>query len=147
MPIEVTPAVTEPASNGPVLPPAPPTAFTSRVVTNLNPSVAAPLAESKLPAWSDLPMEQRQLHVRAQRFARVAVAEMQLARPEACRAGREQGDFYLFLKREIDKVRENYRKQFMTVPSMVDYLHLELIQTAAQGNEQKLGADYPGRLL
>jgi hypothetical protein len=103
-------------------------------------------AARKLPAWTDLPSDQRQLHIRAQRFARVAVAELQLARPEACRAGREQSDLYLFLKREIDKARENYRKQFMTVPYMVDYLHLELIQTAAQGDERKLGADYPGRL-
>lgn len=111
------------------------------------PEQRAPATQAKLPAWADLPVDQRQLHIRAQRFARVTVAELQLARPEACRAGREQGDLYLFLKREIDKARENYRKQFMTVPSMVDYLHLELIQTAAHGDEQKLGADYPGRLL
>jgi hypothetical protein len=101
---------------------------------------------AKPAAWGDLPHDQRQVHIRAQRFARVAVAELQLARPEACRAGREQGDLYLFLKREIDKARENYRRQFMTVPSMVDYLHLELIQNAAAGDEHKLGADYPGRL-
>jgi hypothetical protein len=103
--------------------------------------------EPKLPAaWSELASDQRQLHIRAQRFARVTLAEIQLARPEACRAGRDQGDLYLFLKREIDRARENYRKQFMTVPSMVDYLHLELIQNAAEGDEQKLGADYPGSL-
>lgn len=100
-----------------------------------------------LPPWGDLPMEQRQLHIRAQRFARVMVAELQMARPDACRAGREQNDLYLFLKREIDKARENYRRQYMTVPSMVDYFHLELVQTAAEGDENKLGADYPGRLL
>jgi hypothetical protein len=105
-----------------------------------------PPVETKMPAWTDLPLEQRQLHIRAQRFARVAVAEMQLAQPEACRAGREQSDLYLFLKREIDKARENYRTQFMTVPTMVDYLHLELVQNAAQGDESKLGVDYPGRL-
>ena len=108
---------------------------------------ALPAEESRLPAWSDLPTEQRQLHIRAQRFARVTVAEIQISRQEACRAGREQSDLYLFLKREIDKARENYRKQFMTVPSMVDYLHLELIQNAAHGDEHKLGVDYPGRLL
>ena len=113
---------------------------------NSTAEISKPAAEAKLPAWGELPSDQRQLHIRAQRFARVAIAEIQLARPEACRAGREQGDLYLFLKREIDKARENYRKQFMTVPSMVDYLHLELIQTAAEGDEQKLGVDYPGRL-
>jgi hypothetical protein len=118
-------------------------------VVNLpQPALAPPpeKAETKPAAWTDLPQDQRQLHIRAQRFARVALAEIQLARPEACRAGREQGDLYLFLKREIDKARESYRKQFMTVPSMVDYLHLELIQNAADGDEQKLGVDYPGRL-
>jgi len=100
-----------------------------------------------LPGWAQLSGQQRELHIRAQRFSRVAVAEMQLSRPEACRAGREQANLYVFLNKEIDKAREAYRKQFMTTPSMVDYLHLELVRTAAEGDERKLGADYPGRLL
>ena len=100
-----------------------------------------------LPAWADLSEEQRNLHRRAQRFARVTVAEMQLARPEACQAGREQSNLYLFLKSEIDKARDAYRKQFMVISFMVDYLHLELIQTAAEGNESKLGVEYPGQLV
>jgi hypothetical protein len=87
------------------------------------------------------------LHVRAQRFARVKVAEMQLSRPDACRAGRQQSNLYVFLRREIDQARDTYRKQFMTIPSMVDYLHLELVRTAAGGDGQKLGADYPGQLV
>lgn len=99
-----------------------------------------------LPSWAALGEEQRALHVRAQRFSRVSVAQMQLSRPEACRAGREQGNLYVFLKKEIDKARETYRKQFMTIPSMVDYLHLELVHTAAAGDEETLGADYPGAL-
>ncbi|MBV8812598.1 MAG: hypothetical protein JO033_28325 [Acidobacteriaceae bacterium] len=100
-----------------------------------------------LPAWADLSEDQRALHIKAQRFSRVAVAEMQLHRPEVCRAGREQNNLYLFLKTEIEKARATYRKQFITIPSMVDYLHIELVRTAAEGNEQKLGADYPGPLV
>lgn len=109
----------------------------------------APVAKpaARLPTWTELDEKQRHLHIRAQRFARVTVAEMQLAKPEACRAGREQGDYYLFLNKEIDKAREIYRTQFMTIPSMVDYLHLELVHTAAEGDEEKLGADYPGQLV
>ena len=99
------------------------------------------------PSWMDLSDQQRQLHVRAQRFARVAVAEMQLAKPQGSRAGREQANLYMFLKPEIDKARESFRKQFMTIPSMVDYLHLELVKTAAEGDELKLGVDYPGQLV
>lgn len=98
------------------------------------------------PAWTRLAHEERNLHLRARRFARVKVAEMELARPEACRAGRREGNFYLFLKREIDSARDSYRNQFMRAPGMADYLHLELVGTSAGGNEQKLGADYPGQL-
>ncbi len=100
-----------------------------------------------LPPWINLSTSERELHRKAQRFSRVAVAEMQLARPEACRAGREHNNLYMFLRKEIDKARENYRKQFLTTPTMVDYLHLELLAHAAQGDEKVLGADYPGQLL
>lgn len=100
----------------------------------------------KLPYWSTLPEEQRRLHIRAQRLARVKVAEMQLFQPDACRAGREQNNVYLFLKKEIDAARESYRDQFLSRPGMEDYLHLELVSTVADGNESKLGEDYPGHL-
>lgn len=102
---------------------------------------------ARLPAWAGLDESQRQLHIRARRFARVTVAEMQLSKPEACRAGREQSDLYLYLKNEIDKAREIYSTQFRTISSMADYLHLELVHTAADGDELKLGADYPGQLV
>jgi hypothetical protein len=111
---------------------------------------AAPVPTTKgvrLPVWADFDESQRQLHIRARRFARVAVAEMQLSKPEACRAGREQSDLYLFLKNEIDKAREIYSRQFRTISSMADYLHLELVHTAADGDDLKLGADYPGQLV
>ncbi len=104
-------------------------------------------ASNAFPSWANLDAKQRTLHTKAQRFSRVLVAEMQLARPEASRAGREQSNIYMFLRTEIDRAREGYRKQFMAVPSMVDYLHLELVETMAAGDESKLGADYPGRLV
>jgi hypothetical protein len=72
---------------------------------------------------------------------------MQLSRPDACHAGRQQGNLYVFLRQEIDKARDTYRRQFMTIPSIGDYLHIELVRTAAGGDEQKLGADYPGQLV
>jgi hypothetical protein len=99
------------------------------------------------PSLTNLGEAERQLHIRARRFSRVAVAELQLARPDACGAGREQDSLYLFLAKEIDRSREIYRRQFMTIPSMADYLHMELVQTMAEGDGSKLGADYPGPLL
>lgn len=115
-------------------------------VTIESPSRPAPPTTARLPSWTDLSEEQRNLHIKAQRFSRVALAEMELTRPEACRAGREQGNLYVYLKNDIDKAREKFRLQFMTIPSMVDYLHLELVR-AAEGDELKLGADYPGQLV
>ncbi len=109
---------------------------------------SAPQIEKKrsVPAWADLSEHERSLHINARRFSRVAVAKMQLARPEACRAGREQNTLYMFLQAEIDKARESYRRQFMTLSPKIDYLHLELVAAAAHGDEQKLGVDYPGQL-
>ena len=110
-------------------------------------NVGAPSERPRLPSWADLNEEHRNIHIRAQRFSRVSVAEMQLANPEGCRAGRQQSNLYLFLRDEIDRARETYRQQFITIPSMVDYLHLELVRAAAEGDELKLGADYPGQLV
>ncbi len=100
-----------------------------------------------LPHWARLEPKQRAQHSKALRFARVTVAGMQIARPEAARAGREQKNVYMFLRSEIDRARDSYRTQFLTGPGMADYLHLELVQTLASGDEEKLGAEYPGQLV
>lgn len=107
---------------------------------------SAPAVEPP-PSWADLSENDRELHIRAQRFARAAIAAIERSRAAACCAGREQGNVYGLLKSEIDQARETYRKEFMIIPSMVDYLHMELVQTAAQGDEGKMGADYPGPLV
>ena len=112
-----------------------------------NPERSPRRTPAKLLPWASLSEDQRTLHIRAQRFSRVKAAEIQLSRPEACRAGLEQNNVYLFLKKEIDAVRDSYRKQFLTIPSMIDYFHLELVRTTGEGDESKLGADYPGQLV
>ena len=108
--------------------------------------VALLVSKSSLPDWTDLPDAERARHIQAQRFARVTIAELQLAQPEVCRSGRENGNLFVYLKRDLDRARDAFRKQFMETPSMVDYLHLELVNTAAAGDESKLGEDYPGPL-
>jgi hypothetical protein len=99
------------------------------------------------PSLSALSLHLRTLHMKAQRFSRVAVAEIQLKRPAACRAGREEANLYRYLQPDIDKARDRYRNQFLIVPSMVDYLHLELVRAAAGGDDNKMGAEYPGPLV
>jgi hypothetical protein len=118
-------------------------AATTRESDKLEPLTAV---ERRLPIWADMPAEQRTLHSQASRFARVAVAEMQLLKPAACRTARVKGDLYVLLGKEIDKTRETFRKQFMTIPSMTDYFHEELVGSLLGGDATKLGADYPGEL-
>lgn len=98
--------------------------------------------------WDDLTQEQRELHMRAQRFARVQVAEMRLYKDDAVKAGRRDSNIYLRLRGEIDEARERYLAQFLDGQQhMRDYLHGELVETLAIDNPQLMGPDYPGPLV
>jgi hypothetical protein len=98
-------------------------------------------------AWWDLSREDQHLHLAAQRFARVQVAEMRLTRPDAVRSGRTARNLYLALQPQIDAAREKFREKHIPMsPSMVDYLHLELLRSLADDNPSLLGSDYPGPL-
>ncbi len=81
--------------------------------------------------------------VKARNFARIRVAEMMLYCHEAVRSGRESRDLYSELQKEIDSAREAYADRFA---STEDFLHTELVETLARGDEGALGADYPGPL-
>lgn len=96
-------------------------------------------------AWSRLSTAEQERHLRAQRFARVQVAEWQLYRSELVRQGRAEASLYRLLKEEIDRARERYREEFLTNGApMADYLHVEMVRTLVNDNEALLGADYPG---
>jgi hypothetical protein len=98
--------------------------------------------------WETLSSEDQQIHLRAQRFARVQVAEMRLYEADAVQAGRRRGDLYDALRKPIEAARETYREQFFSrCESMVDYLHLELIRTLAHDDPDLCGKDYPGPLV
>jgi hypothetical protein len=100
------------------------------------------------PIWDSLSPEDRRLHLRAQRFARVQVAEMRLYRPDAVKAGRAQGDLYSALQEPIDSARQAFRQTFvLATPTMADYFHQELLGTLANNNAAWLGEKYPGPLL
>ena len=123
----------------PGLPPAPD-------LVRIQPASAAPA--SPAPDWDALSAADRHLHLRAQRFARVKVAEMRLYRPDAVKAGRAQQDLYSALQDAIDESREAFRQTFVTAsPTMVDYFHPELVRTLANDNPAWLGGKYPGRLV
>ncbi|MGE5647020.1 MAG: hypothetical protein ACM336_14635 [Acidobacteriota bacterium] len=82
-------------------------------------------------------------HPRAQRFARVRVAEILLYKTQAVRDGRSRKKIYAELREEIDAARAAYAREFGGAP---DYLHLELLRTLANDEVSALGEEYPGPL-
>jgi hypothetical protein len=98
--------------------------------------------------WESLSSEEQQVHLRAQRFARVHVAEMRLFEADAVQAGRARRCLYETLRKPIDDARDQFRKTFFaSSTSMVDYLHLEMVRTLANDDPELLGKDYPGPMV
>lgn len=93
-----------------------------------------------------LPAPVNEAHARAQRFARVRVAEMRLFHAQQVRAGREQKTLYLLLRDEIDRCRGQYKEEFSSL-GIPDFLHVELVRTLAHDDASLLGSEYPGPLL
>jgi len=109
---------------------------------------AEPVAAATTAAtWDSLSPEEQAIHLRAQRFARVQVAEMRLNEPAAVLSGRALRNLYEALRPRIDAARVTMRESFFApCPSMVDYLHVELVRTLAHDDPELLGKDYPGPL-
>lgn len=100
------------------------------------------------PTWEELSPEEQEKHLRAQRFARVQVAEWQLYKAESVQRGRTEAALYHVLQTEIDHARQQYQEQFLSNGGpMVDYMHLELVRKLANEKEDLLGPDYPGPLV
>ena len=93
-----------------------------------------------------LTKDEQELHARAQRFARVRVAEMRLYHAQTVKEGRESRNLFLALQKEIESGREQYRHDFFSTPTMIDYFHVELVRTLANDDASMLGPDYPGPL-
>jgi len=100
---------------------------------------------SAAPDWEGMPPDVRDVHLRAQRFARVLVADLQLYRSQEIREGKRNRNIYGRLQDEIDKSREVYLRKFgQSAAGGVDYFHLELVHNLAENQEELLGPDYPG---
>ena len=107
----------------------------------------APAAPATKP-WEALSAGEQQVHLRAQRYARVQVSEMRLRHNADVQAGRARRSLYEILREPIDTARTSFRNQFFAIcPSMLDYLHLELTRTLANDDADLLGKDYPGPMV
>lgn len=89
--------------------------------------------------------EERSLHNEARRFARLLISEIKLYNEEKVAEGRFEHDLYDRLREYIDRSREMYDKRVKAeVAARYDYFHKELVNSLAEGDPSKLGANYPG---
>jgi len=89
--------------------------------------------------------EERRLHNDARRFARLLISEIKLYNEQKVAEGRAEHDLYDRLREYIDRSREMYDKRVKAeVATRYDYFHGELVNTLAEGDASKLGANYPG---
>ena len=89
--------------------------------------------------------EERRLHNDARRFARLLISEIKLYNEQKVSEGRIEHDLYDRLREYIDRSREMYDKRVRPeVANRYDYFHGELVNTLAEGDVSKLGANYPG---
>ena len=102
-------------------------------------------AARPLQAAAQLGPEDQKAHAEARRTARLLVSEIKLYHEEELQSGRQNGDIYQRLQKEIDLGREMYSHR---VPSGVlashDYFHEELVRILGENDASRLGAAYPG---
>lgn len=139
----VTEAAEPPPAEAPppveVQPEAPPQQFANPLGTARRYSAA----DAELPV--EVSDEERPQHVGARRFARLLVSEIKMYKEQKVIEGRAEGNLYEVLREDIDRSREVYDKRYAaTVGSQYDYFHHELVNTLAEGDESKLGQNYPG---
>jgi hypothetical protein len=88
--------------------------------------------------------EERRSHNDARRFARLLISEIKLYNEQKVSEGRAEHDLYDRLREYIDRSREMYDKRVKPeVAARHDYFHSELVNTLAEGDAAKLGANYP----
>ncbi|MDP9054659.1 MAG: hypothetical protein M3N93_10220 [Acidobacteriota bacterium] len=105
-------------------------------------------ATSGARSWSELTPDDQKLHLQAQRMARVRVAEMRLYHPDDLGRGVETSNIYGSLQNAIDAARTQFLQNFLSKsPTMVDYLHLEIMRTLAHDDDSLLGHSYPGPMV
>ncbi|HEU5132440.1 MAG TPA: hypothetical protein VFT26_10070 [Pyrinomonadaceae bacterium] len=130
----------------------PPTDDEEPPVWNATPVEASPAAPPRRRYGQDaeLPVEvhgdeERRLHNDARRFARLLISEIKLYNEQKVAEGRSEHDLYDRLREYIDRSREMYDKRVKAeVAARYDYFHGELVNTLAEGDPSKLGANYPG---
>ncbi|MFB3902492.1 MAG: hypothetical protein ACE15E_03505 [Acidobacteriota bacterium] len=110
------------------------------------PEPAAEAPPEPVPSMS--PEDQEKYGNEARRFARLLVSEIKLYNEDEVYNGRQSGDLYIRLKRDIDRSREMYEKRVHPgIARSVDYFHEELVRILAREDAKLMGAGYPGAMI
>ena len=121
--------------------------FNDWTANEYNTATPEPAAESaSIPQDTSSPVpEEEKLHTDAKRFARLLVSEIKLYNENPVTEGRQNGDLYLRLKRDIDRSREMYEKRISPIVARkIDYFHDEIVSILGDNDPSTLGSDYPG---
>jgi len=92
---------------------------------------------------NQLSAEERELHRRANRVAKVSMQDIKLLRPKDVKAGREHNDICHRLRSDLDKARKEYDRRFRAIQDHpVDYFHQWMVEILGEGDSETLG-EYP----
>jgi hypothetical protein len=101
--------------------------------------------EESVPAFdvNALPVEQQEMHRRANRVAKVSMQDIKMLKPEQLRLGRENKDVCIRLRDEIEKARKEYERRFRPILGQgEDYFHHWMVEVLGSGDPEALG-NYP----
>jgi hypothetical protein len=106
------------------------------------PRPAAAASAAAAPAAAP-PAANEKLAAEARLAARLLVSEIKLYNEQDVKDGRAASNLYSRLKKQIDEGRDQYRQRVDTAAVSRDYYHEELVRVLADGEESRLGSDYP----
>ena len=107
--------------------------------------VAEMVAAQQQPIFdvAKLPEEERELHKRAYRVAKVSMQDIVMLHPEDIRLGRENKDLCFRLRDDIEKAHREYGRRFQSIYNHpVDYFYDWMVEILAAGHAEALG-EYP----
>jgi hypothetical protein len=98
---------------------------------------------------SILPVEEQELHRRANRVAKVSMQDIKMLRPADVQLGRQNKDLCYRLRDDIEKAHKEYDRRFQPILSHpVDYFYNWMVEILAGGESDALGEyPYPSAVL
>jgi hypothetical protein len=103
----------------------------------------APEPEQPVFDVASLSSEERELHRRAYRVAKVSMQDIKMLHPEEIKLGRENKDLCSRLRDDIEKAHKEYGRRFESIQAHpMDYFYDWMVEILADGNPEALG-EYP----